>query len=115
LSHLEGRSQYSSPYVFEPTAGVRVALTTSDTDGALISGQGPNVLISNDSTTIWAYVNFGADGTVDALATTAMVAVEPGKTVPFTLPVVAGVVYQYFSAVTSTGSTNIHISRGYGG
>jgi hypothetical protein len=104
--------------MFEPTAGRRLDLATTDIDGALIPGRGPNILISNESTTIWAYLTFGTSGLVSCELATPMIAVEPGKTVPFTLPGVAddsGQPYDYVSGITSTGTTTVHISRGFGG
>jgi hypothetical protein len=114
MASIPNRSDYATPYPFEPTGGASLTASTTTSRVALPSAPGDQVIISNTGT-VWVHVCFG-DVTVEA--TTDRLAIPPSSQVIVTTPFQAGsnetTRVTYMAAITSSGSSLVQIERGHG-
>jgi hypothetical protein len=116
VANIPNRSDFETPYSFEPTGTIRLALTTTSTAATALTGTGRQVVISNISETEWAYVKFG-DATTAVATTSDGVAIPPGADRSFTLPFLdtsESNPATHAAGIVGANTGIVHIVRGHG-
>jgi hypothetical protein len=114
MASIPNRSDYATPYAFEPTGGTSLTASTTTGRVALPVVPGDQAIISNTGT-VWVYVCFG-DVTVEA--TTSRLAIPPSSQVIVTVPFQAGSNETnratYIAAITASSTAFVQVERGLG-
>jgi hypothetical protein len=110
----QARAYWITPYAFEPSGGglgVSLACTTSSgtTSRTALVGEGNSFVVSNLGT-VWGHIAFGTSAVV---ATTAYCAIPPGTSITLSLNA-RDTEWTHASGITTSGTTTLQITRGFG-
>jgi hypothetical protein len=110
----QARSYWLTPYAFEPSGGglgisLSCGAATGTSSRTALVGEGNSFVISNTGS-VWGHVAFGSSTVV---ATTAYLGIPPGTTVTISLNA-RNTEWTHAAGITSTGTTTLQISRGFG-